>query len=320
MAEVVALGEVLIDFTPAGRSESGNPIFERNPGGAPANVLSLLAKLGISTSFIGKAGDDMFGNFLKNILSKTGIDTKGLIMSQTYNTTLAFVELDERGDRSFGFIRNNGADKMLKQDEIDLSLLDGAKVFHFGGVTLTDEPARGTTLYAARKAKELGLTISYDPNFRPPLWKSGAKEILLEGLKLADIVKLSDDECRLLSGKDDIAQGTEFLMKTYGTKLIFVTLGSKGSAARFGDDFIKQKTFEKVKTIDTTGAGDAFLGGMLYCLLKSGKELSQAAAGDIDKYMRFANAAGSLVTTKKGAIMSMPTLSQINELLAQKDA
>lgn len=317
MPEVVALGEVLIDFTPVGRSGAGNPIFERNPGGAPANVLSLLAKLGISTAFIGKVGDDMFGNFLRNTLSSTGIDTTGLVMSKAYNTTLAFVELDECGDRSFGFIRNHGADKMLKQDEIDFSLLNGAKVFHFGGVTLTDEPARGTTFAVARKAKELGVTISYDPNFRPPLWKDDAKEVLLEGLKLADIVKLSDEECRLLSGRDDLAEGTEYLMDTYGTKLVFVTLGPEGSAARFGSNFEKQKTFEEVKTIDTTGAGDAFLGGILYCLLQSGKNFSQITTNDIHQYMRFANAAGSLVTTKKGALLSMPALSQIRELLGE---
>lgn len=191
MQEVVALGEVLIDFTPVGKSGTGNPVFERNPGGAPANVLSLLSKLGISTAFIGKVGDDMFGHALKEILDSVKIDTSGLVLSKRYNTTLTFVELDEKGDRTFGFIRNNGADKMLEPGEVNLSLFNGAKV------------------------------------------------------------------C----------------------------------------------------------AGDAFLGGILYCLLKSEKRLSEVTADDVDHYMRFANSAGSLVTTKKGAILSMPTLSQINELL-----
>ena len=315
MLEVVALGEALIDFTSVGKSETGNPIFERNPGGAPANVLSLLSKLGIGTAFIGKVGDDMFGNALKGILDSVRINTSGLVMSKRYNTTLAFVELDEKGDRSFGFIRNNGADKMLSQSEVDLSLLDGAKIFHFGGVSLTDEPSRTATLATAREAKKRGILISYDPNFRAPLWSSdNSVDVLLEGVKLADILKVSDEEGCMLSGKNDLAKGTEFLSKTYGPKLIFVTLGAKGSAFRLGECYRNQQTFD-VKTIDTTGAGDAFLGGMLYCLLKSGKEISEVTADDVDNYMRFANAAGSLVTTKKGAILSMPDLSQISELL-----
>lgn len=315
MPEVVALGEMLIDFTPAGKSATGNPVFERNPGGAPANVLSMLAKLGISTQFIGKVGDDMFGRALKKIVERAGIGTGGLILSKEYNTTLAFVELDENGDRSFGFIRNNGADKMLTAEEIDFSLLDGAKVFHFGGVSLTDEPSRSATFAAAREAKKRGIMISYDPNFRAPLWENDAKKILLKGVKLSDLLKVSDDECRLLSGKKDLAEGTEYLCKMYGVKLIFVTLGAKGAAFRFNSVFRTQKTFNNVKTVDTTGAGDAFLGAVLYRLLKSGKALSQLTADDIDDFTRFANATGSLVTTKKGAILSMPDLASIELLL-----
>lgn len=317
MSEVVALGEVLIDFTPLGTSETGNPIFERNPGGAPANVLSMLSKLKIGTAFIGKVGDDMFGRAIKGILDHAGINTDGLIMSERYNTTLAFVELDGNGDRTFGFVRKNGADKMLEPDEVNLDLLNGAKVFHFGGVSLTDEPSRTATLTAAREAKRRGLLISYDPNFRAPLWSGhDSVDVLLEGVKLADVLKVSDEECRMLSGKDDFAEGTKYLSETYGPRLVFVTLGPKGSAFRFGEYYREQQTFD-VKTVDTTGAGDAFLGGILYCLLKSEKKLSEITAEDVDRYMRFANAAGSLVTTKKGAILSMPTLSQINQLLSR---
>ena len=316
MPEVVGLGEVLIDFTPAGRSQTGNPIFERNPGGAPANVLSLLSGLGVSTAFIGKAGDDLFGRSLKGILERAGVGTQGLILSKTYNTTLAFVELDEKGDRSFGFIRNYGADKMLAKEEINLSLLDNAKVFHFGGVSLTDEPARTATLYAAEQAKKRGLIISYDPNFRPPLWKDDAKAVLLEGVKLADILKVSDEECRMLSGKDDLAEGAEYLCKNFGPKMVFVTLGPKGSAFLFKGCYKQQPTFD-VKTIDTTGAGDTFLGTILYCLLRSGKTLAALSVPELEQFMRFANAAGSLVTTKMGAILSMPTLEQINALLSR---
>lgn len=316
MLEVVALGEALIDFTPMGQSEANNPIFERNPGGAPANVLSLLSRLGISTAFIGKVGDDMFGRALKGILDSVGINTNGLTLSERYNTTLAFVELDKKGDRSFCFVRNHGADKMLEQNEVDFSLFDNAKIFHFGGVTLTDEPSRSTTLAAAAEAKKRGLLISYDPNFRPLLWNVNAAQVLLEGVKFADILKVSDEECRLLSGKNSLVDGTQYLSNTYSVKLIFVTLGAKGSAFRFGEHYGEQPAFD-VKTIDTTGAGDAFLGGILYSILQSGKSFSELTIQDINNYMRFANAAGSLVTTKKGAILSMPTLNQINTLLQQ---
>ena len=317
MPEVVALGEALIDFTPMGVSENGNPIFERNPGGAPANVLSLLSKLGISTAFIGKVGDDMFGRALKSIFDRIGINTENMILSKSYNTTLTFVDLDKTGDRSFCFVRNYGADKMLEQCELDFSLLDSAKVFHFGGVTLTEEPARSTTLAAAAEAKKRGLLISYDPNFRPPLWNKDAAEILLKGVKLADILKVSDEECQLLSGKDSLSEGSEYLSMVYGVKLIFVTMGAKGSAFRFGKYYVEQPAFE-VQTVDTTGAGDAFMGGILYSILKSGKCFSDLTVQDISAYMEFANAAGSLVTTKKGAILSMPSLSQINELLNKR--
>lgn len=316
MPEVVALGEALIDFTPMGCSETGNPVFERNPGGAPANVLSLLSNLGINTAFIGKVGDDLFGHELKNVLQRAGIDTNGLILSERYNTTLAFVELDQRGDRSFCFVRNYGADKMIERCEINFSLFDQAKIFHFGGVTLTDEPSRSATLAAAEEAKKRGLLISYDPNFRPLLWKGDAVPVLLEGVKYADILKVSDEECRMLSGMDSLEEGTEFLSKTYGVRLVFATLGAKGSAFRYGAYYGEQPTFH-VKTVDTTGAGDAFLGGVLYSILSSGKEFSALTPEDIAACMDFANATGSLVTTKRGAILSMPSLLQIRDLLAK---
>ena len=314
MAEVVALGEVLVDFTPAGSSAAGNPLFERNPGGAPANVLSLLAKLGVGTAFIGKAGDDLFGRGLKAVLEKVGIGTDGLILSKRYNTTLSFVELDGAGERSFGFVRRFGADKMLEPSEVDYSLLDGARVFHFGGVSLTDEPARSATLAAAREAKRRGLLVSYDPNFRAPLWHGDAADVLREGARLADVLKVSDEECRMLSGKDDCAEGTEYLSRTFGPSLVFVTFGPKGAACRLGGEYRTQPAF-RVRTVDTTGAGDAFLGGALYCLLRSGKKLSELSADDLDRLLRFGSAAGALVTEKKGAILSMPGLAEIERLL-----
>lgn len=314
MSEIVALGELLIDFTPCGRSQAQNPIFEKNPGGAPANVLAFLSKMGMDTAFIGKVGNDMFGEALKGVLDSVGIGTEGIVLSKDFNTTLAFVELDEHGDRSFSFVRRHGADKMLTPAEIDLNMLEHTRFFHFGGVTLTDEPARSATLFAAEKAKAGGAVVSYDPNYRPLLWDTDARAVLSRGLALADIVKVSDEECRLLSGLDSLEEGSALLMKQYGIRLMFVTLGPKGSACRFGDSYRQQQTFD-VKTIDTTGAGDAFMGAMLYCLIKSEKTLKELTIDDIDRYMRFANAAGSLVTTRKGAILSMPTLDEINRLL-----
>lgn len=315
MSEVAALGEVLIDFTPAGFTPAGNPIFERNPGGAPANVLAMLSKLGVTTSFCGKAGDDMFGHNLKKILEKAGVDTKGLILSENFNTTFTFVELSPNGDRNFGFIRKHGADKELTKSEVDLSILSDARLFHFGGVSLSDEPARSSTLYAAEEAKKRGLLISYDPNFREPLWRGkDAVGILSEGLKYADILKVSDEECRLLSGIDDLGKGAEYISKAYGTEIIFVTMGAEGSAYYFKGSFHKQPTFA-VKTVDTTGAGDAFFGAMLYRILRSGKVLSELTTAEIDEFLRFANAAGSLVTTQKGAIMSMPSIEKIEDLM-----
>ncbi|HEX2938577.1 MAG TPA: carbohydrate kinase [Ruminiclostridium sp.] len=318
MPDVIALGEILIDFTPSGFSGSGNPVFERNPGGAPANVLALLSKLGVSTEFIGKAGDDIFGRELKDILSDSGIGTEGLILSKQYNTTLAFVELDKSGDRSFGFVRNFGADKMLTPADVKLSLLDSSKIFHFGGVSLTDEPSRTATLKTAEEAKKRGLTITYDPNYREPLWKNKntAIEILRAGLTLSDVVKVSDDECRMLSETEDLNEGARRIARDYGVKLLFITLGAQGSAYFYNGVYKKQPAF-RVDTIDTTGAGDAFFGGILYSFIKSGKKTEELTVGDIDRFTMFASAAGALVTTKKGALLSMPTKSEIENFLKE---
>lgn len=316
MAEVVALGEALIDFTPAGYSQTGNPLFERNPGGAPANVLAQLAKLGVDTSFIGKVGEDMFGCALRNTFLEAGIGTQGMLLSEEYNTTLAFVQLNEKGDRSFCFVRSHGADKMLRREEVDYRLLDGTQAFYFGGVALTEEPARAAALAAASEAMHRGLLVAYDPNYRPLLWRDDAVRILRQGLQYANLLKVSDEECRMLSGEDDLEKGSARLSREYDIPLIFVTLGANGSAFRFGDVYRAQPTFD-VATVDTTGAGDSFLGSILYRILHAGKGLRELCAEEIDGFMQFANAAGSLVTTRKGAIRSMPDLEQIEALLAR---
>lgn len=316
MSDVVALGEILIDFTPYGISDKGNPVFERNPGGAPANVLSMLSKLGVDTAFIGKVGDDLFGRGLKNTLAGLRINTDGLILTKQYNTTLAFVELDKSGDRTFGFVRNFGADKMLTPAEVNLSLLDGAKIFHFGGLSLTDEPARTATFETVSEAKKRGIVVTFDPNYREPLWKSPemAADVMRKGLRLADVVKVSEEECLMLAGIEDLDEASRKLVREYDIKLLFITMGAKGAACRFGGNYIEKPTFN-ADTIDTTGAGDAFFGGIIYSYIKSGKKVDEINADDINEFLTFANAAGTIVTTRKGALMSMPSLEEINDLI-----
>lgn len=318
MYDVVALGELLIDFTPAGRTENGNMIFESNPGGAPANVLVLLAKLGRSCAFIGKVGDDQFGRFLKDVLEKNKVDTKGLVFSGEVNTTLAFVHLDEHGDRTFSFYRKPGADVILEKNEIDFNLIGSSKIFHFGSVSMTNEPARSATLEAARYARENNVIISYDPNLRPPLWDDlvFAKEVILEGMKYANILKISEEEAEFLTGINSLEKSSEYLANKYGIQLILITLGSKGSFYRRGTKIGCTPTFD-VKTIDTTGAGDAFLSGLLFQVLESKKPIDEITDSEMRKFIEFANAAGSLSTTKKGAIPAMPTKEEILKCLTE---
>lgn len=213
MFDIVALGESLIDFTPSGENSQGMALFARNPGGAPANVLAMAAKLGGKTAFIGKVGDDAFGAFLKKTMEDAGVDVRGLRMTREYPTTLAFVQLTPEGDRSFTFYRKPGADVMLAPAEVDRALLRDCRIFHFGSVSLTDEPCRTATLEAAREAKAAGAMISYDPNYRPFLWDSAerAREALLAALPLADIVKVSEEEMELLTGEVQLAAGADAL-------------------------------------------------------------------------------------------------------------
>lgn len=310
--DVVALGELLIDFTPAGVSERGAALFERNAGGAPANVLSMLAILGKKTAFIGKVGQDSFGMFLKKTLEGRSIDVSGLTVSNAEPTTLAFVSLDEKGDRSFDFYRTNSADVMLRKEEVPVELLRSCRIFHFGSVSMTAEPTRDATLYAARRAKELGALISYDPNFRPALWsdREEAIRVMRTGLAFADIVKVSDEEVELLTGHKDYLAGARALVDT-GAKLALVTAGEQGTwyASASGDaGHVPSIT---VNAIDTTGAGDTFLGALLSELLDCGESLEQLSAEKLREIIRFANAAGALCTTGRGAIASMPKREQI---------
>ncbi|PFO00916.1 carbohydrate kinase [Bacillus sp. AFS076308] len=315
MFDVTALGEVLIDFTPAGKSESGEVQFERNAGGAPANVLAALAKLGKKTAFIGKVGNDQFGHYLHSALGKNGINTKGLVFSNEINTTLAFVHLDEQGDRSFSFYRNPGADMMLKEQEVNLELLDHTRIFHFGTISMTHEPAASATLMAIKYAKEKGQLISFDPNLRVNLWGdlSRAKEMFTIGLGYANVLKISEEELDFISGTKDPDKGTAYIYDQFHTELIFVTMGGEGCFYRLGEKVGKCSGYEVV-SIDTTGAGDAFLAGILYQLIEKNQSLSDLSLNDVEEMASFANAVGALATTKKGAISAMPSVEEIIDL------
>ncbi|HZJ82955.1 MAG TPA: carbohydrate kinase, partial [Clostridia bacterium] len=264
MMDVVALGELLIDFTPGGVSPDGNELFERNPGGAPANVLASLSRLGGAGGFIGKVGEDQFGYFLRDVLDQNGINSKGLIFSEEANTTLAFVHLEEDGERNFSFYRKPGADIMLREDEVNVELIDDARIFHFGSLSMTQEPSRSATLRAVEYAKQKGKTITYDPNWRPPLWETdgAAKEGMSIGLSYADILKISEEELAFLIGESNLQKGTG-LLADMGITMILVTLGSEGCFYRYPKGIGNVKGFN-VTAVDTTGAGDAFFGGFLY--------------------------------------------------------
>lgn len=316
MLDVTALGEILIDFTPAANSDAQTVSFVRNPGGAPANVLAGLAKLGKKTAFIGKVGKDQFGVFLQDVLKQAGIETRGLVFSEETNTTLAFVHLKEDGDRSFSFYRNPGADMMLTAEEVDLELIASSKVFHFGSISLTHEPSATATLKALEHAKASGCLISYDPNLRIPLWKdlNHAKHQIELGLSYADVLKISEEELAFISGIEDLEQGSKYIYEHYHVKLIFVTLGPEGCYYRMRYESGMRKGYA-VTAVDTTGAGDSFLAGILYQILNCGKEISELLLSDIESMAGFANAVGALTTTKKGAIPAMPALEEIEELM-----
>ena len=315
---VTALGEVLIDFTPSHISENGNPTFERNPGGAPANVLAGLSNYGMRTAFIGKVGNDMFGKYLKDVLEQYRISTEGLLTAKDENTTLAFVQLAENGERSFSFYRNPGADLMLYKSEINRKLIDEADIFHFGSVSMTGNPAREATLGAAQYAKEKGKLISYDPNLRLLLWESEekARRFIMEGMVFCDILKISEEELEFLVGESDYSKGSELLIRSFNIPVVLVTAGDKGC-------FYKTPEFEgfvksfKVSAIDTTGAGDAFVAGFLYKFINMKMRLSDIKEEDLISSVVFGNASGALATTKKGAIPAMPGLEEVNKLIEE---
>ncbi len=314
---IVSLGEILIDYTPKGKSEAGMDLFEQNAGGAPANVLACCAKLGDETAFIGKIGDDMQGNFLKQTLQNANIKTNGLVVDKRYFTTLAFVSLTETGERTFAFARKPGADTQLEQDELNVEILKQANIFHFGSLSLTHEPAKTTTYKAIQIAKDNGAIISYDPNYRKPLWTSEelAKEQMRKPLSLVDIIKLSDEECELLTGEQEIESACKKLMKD-GIKIVVITLGANGAMIGFDGKYKVVSGFKPNKVVDTTGAGDSFWGGFLHKINQQG--LQNISIEILYEYTCFANAVASLCVENFGAIKAMPTLEQINDRLLKK--
>ena len=316
MFDVVALGEMLIDFTPV-KSEGDNCLFAPNPGGAPANLLCCLAKFGKQTAFLGKVGDDQFGYLLRKALEDNNVNTQGMVMSKQYQTTLSFVHLNQYGERSFRFYRNQGADTMIEPEEVDFDLIDQAKIFHFGSLTLTCNPAREATLSALEYAKKAGKIISYDPNLRPSLWESKqlAKEMIQKGMYYANILKLSEEEAVFLTNCQDYTKAAQELMERYhNLRIILVTLGANGSLALNRHNCVSLTAYP-AKVVDTTAAGDSFLGGFLYQLLELGKPLDSLQEQDLISCLSVGNATGSLTTTKKGSILALPNLQEVKQLM-----
>ncbi len=313
--DVVALGEILIDFTLCGKSEAGQRLFEQNPGGAPANVLTALSKFGRKTAFIGKVGKDMHGSFLKDVLVENGISTEGLVEDENAFTTLAFVALSDEGERSFSFARKPGADTCLTEAELKKELISASKVFHIGSLSLTAEPVKSTTLKALEIAKESACIISYDPNYRAPLWR--CKEDAIREMRLVlpyvDVMKLSDEETELLTDIADPEEAAKKLLDQ-GVTLVAVTLGSDGALIASRDGCVHVPGYS-AKMVDTTGAGDSFWGGFLHKLLESDKYLEEITLDEATEFTRFGNAVASLCVEKRGAIPAMPTLEEVKERL-----
>ncbi|MCD8363398.1 MAG: carbohydrate kinase [Lachnospiraceae bacterium] len=314
--DVVAIGELLIDFTQNGLSAQGNGLFEANPGGAPCNVLAMLNRFGKKTSFIGKVGSDEFGRILKRSLNELHIGTDNLLMDEEIHTTLALVHTFADGDRDFSFYRNPGADMMLREDELNLDLIADTRLFHFGTISMTHDAVRAATKKAIATAKAAGALVSFDPNIREPLWKSldDAKEQVRYGLGQCDILKISDNEIQWYTGEEDFTAGVRKIRSEFPIPLILVSMGRDGSRAYYGDGFVEAAPFLQENTIETTGAGDTFCACVLNYVLDHG--LDNLTEAQLKEMLVFANAAASLITTRKGALRVMPTVKEVEDFLA----
>lgn len=307
--DIVSVGEILIDMTEIGKNEKGSSLFAANPGGAPANVAVAASRLGAKTAFIGKTGNDPLGQGLRNVLEKNGVDTAGLSVDKAVPTTIAMVSVDENGERDFTFLRNPGADIMLSSDELPEEMIKNSKILHFGSVSLTDEPERSATLRAAEIARAVGVTVSYDPNYRAALWDNEERALqeMKAALPLADIVKVSDEELQLLTGTSHLELGSKALAEA-GPWLVLVTLGADGVFYRMGGN-TGHVPGRRVTVADTNGAGDTFFGAVL-TKLTGLSDMRAMAVQQLEVILRFANAAASITTSRSGAIPAMPTLAE----------
>lgn len=317
--DVVALGELLIDFTENGKSLQGNMIMEANPGGAPCNVLSMLSRLGKKTAFIGKIGNDIFGSQLEKALHEVGIDTKGLKRDDTVNTTLAFVHTKKDGDREFSFYRNPGADMMLEKSDLEEDILKRCKIFHFGSLSMTHKLCREATEKAVSIAESNGAVISFDPNLRSVLWNDieEARRQIKYGLRHCNILKISDNEIQWLAGESNYDKAVEKIQAKFNIPMILLSMGKSGSRVYMGELRVEQPAYIQKNTIETTGAGDTFCACILYFVLEYGWRNYQRE--ELDRILVFANAAASIITTRKGALRVMPSKSEIENLIAQND-
>lgn len=314
---VTALGELLIDFTENGLSNQGNFLMEANPGGAPCNVLAMLQKLGKKTAFIGKVGNDFLGKHLKKVVEEVGIDTRNLKLDDQVHTTLAFVHTYADGDRDFSFYRNPGADMNLRAEEIDEELIAQSEIFHFGSLSLTHPGVREATKKALQIARDSGCLITYDPNLRPPLWNTleEAKEQIAFGMEWCDVMKISDNEIQWFTGKEDFDEGIRILQETYPIPLILLSLGRDGSRAYYRGMKVEAKPFLQENTIETTGAGDTFCACVINYVLDHG--LQNLTEENLQEMLTFANAAASLITTRKGALRVMPEREDVEAMLGK---
>ena len=314
MADIVSMGELLIDFTPVGETEDGRLLFARNPGGAPANVAVQAHRAGVKAGFLGRVGKDMFGDFLVSTLADCGVETQGLSQDPDYATTLAFVQLSPEGDRDFSFYRNPGADTRLAYEDTDLSIIDQCKLLCFGSLLMTAEPSRSAVERLVRYAKAQGKITAYDPNWRPPLWKGREEEGVQRMKSLiskADIMKVSDEELELLTGEETVEQGAWSLLEQ-GVSLVVVTMGPKGCRAYTPGNTLEKNTYD-THVRDTTGSGDSFFGALLAKIVLSGKRPAQLSQEELADFVDFANAAGAVCATKIGAIPALPETEAIEE-------
>ena len=318
MFDITALGEILIDFTYQGKNEDGQKLFAQNPGGAPPNALTAASRLGAKCAFLGKAGEDMHGRFLKDVLRQEGINTDGFLLDPQVFTTLAFVELSPEGERSFSFARKPGADTQISRAELKPEILKESKIFHVGSLSLTDEPARDATVYAVKTAKENGAIISYDPNYRASLWtcEEAAKEQMRSLIPYVDIMKISDEETALLTDFAEPEKAAAALGRQ-GVTLAVVTLGAEGAYVSKDGKGLLVPGF-KSSAVDTTGAGDSFWGGFLYQVCRSGKRPEEISLEEAAEFAKFANGVASLCVERRGGIPAMPELSEVMERIANK--